>query len=452
MRNLSLLALAGLAASAPAAIAQTTRPAATPAALATGGGDLLVDRIAAVVGSKPIMWSEVLEAVFERRAQGVLQVPNDSAGQMAVSRQVLSELVDEEVLVQKAKEAKIEAPDEEITPTVDGQLKQIRTRFGTEAEFREELRKAGRGTPDDLRRSLLDQVRRQELVRRYIDKMRTDNKLVPGVVSEDEVRRAFEARRATAGKRAASVSFRQIVVPPTPSKAARDRALAKAESLLVELRKGGDFAMIAKRESMDPGSKELGGDLGWHRRGEMLPEFDRMMFALNPGQLSPVVETGYGFHIIKVDRVQPAEVKARHILIRPAVDSADVAAARLRADSVYNQWKRGERFETLAARYHDRRSGEQTVIPSVAQDSLPASYATAITGRKNGDFVGPFPIEDRANSSTKFVVAQITQLTPGGEYQLADVRTQLRESLAQQKGMQRLLTGLRETMYVSIRL
>ena len=71
------------------------------------------------------------------------------------------------------------------------------------------------------------------------------------------------------------------------------------------------------------GTKELGGDLGWNRRGRMVPEFDRMMFALNPGIISPVIETAFGFHIIRVDRVQPAEVKARHILIRPTVDTSD---------------------------------------------------------------------------------------------------------------------------------
>jgi len=75
---------------------------------------------------------------------------------------------------------------------------------------------------------------------------------------------------------------------PRPSPAAKERARAKAESLLVELKTGSDFEKLAKRESMDPGSKDNGGDLGWNRRGRMVAEFDRWMFALAPGQLSPV--------------------------------------------------------------------------------------------------------------------------------------------------------------------
>jgi peptidyl-prolyl cis-trans isomerase SurA len=365
---------------------------------------------------------------------------------------VLSELVDEEVLVQKATEAKTEVSDEDVTKTVDGQVKQIRARFSTDAEFRNELRRAGRGTPEDLRRTLTEQARRQLLVQQYIQKLREENKLVSGLVTDQEIQEACDRQKVGAPKRPASVGFRQIVIAPTPSKTASDRARAKAESLLVELHKGANFELVAKRESMDPGSKELGGDLGWNRRGKMVPEFDRMMFALNPGQLSPVIETAFGYHIIKVDRVQPQEVKARHILIRPTVDSADVAAARLRADSVYTAWKSGTNFQTLVTKYHDRRGLEQTVVPEVPQEQIPATYATAIANHKVGDLLPPFAIEDKANNTTKFVVAELTLLNAGGEYQLADVRNQLRDQLAQQKGMQRLLTGLRESVYVSIRL
>ena len=70
----------------------------------------------------------------------------------------------------------------------------------------------------------------------------------------------------------------------------------------------------------------------------MVPEFERWMFAQRPGSMSAVVETVHGFHIIRVDRVQPGEVKSRHILIRPEIDSADVERARVEADSVAKLW------------------------------------------------------------------------------------------------------------------
>ena len=94
------------------------------------------------------------------------------------------------------------------------------------------------------------------------------------------------------------------------------------------VRAGEDFAKLAKEFSTDPGSKEKGGDLGWFGHGQMVPEFERWMFGLRPGDLSPVVETVHGFHIIRVDRVQPGEVKSRHILVQPKIDSADVGLRR----------------------------------------------------------------------------------------------------------------------------
>jgi peptidyl-prolyl cis-trans isomerase SurA len=431
-----------VAALAPIAAGSQTPATAAPPPL------LPIDRVVAIVGDQPVLWTDVLTAINQRRAQG-LQVPPDSAGQATLARGVLNELLDEEILVQKSKEMKLEVIDADITAAVDRQIKSVRGQFNSDEEYRAELQKAGLGSPEEYRKSLIEQYRRQQLQQKAFVELRKLAK--PVSVTEEEVTAAFERSRAALQKRPATMTFRQIIVVPKASAQAKAKAKARADSLLAEIRKGGDFELIAKRESMDPGTKQLGGDLGWNRRGSgLVPEFERMMFALPPGQVSPVIETTFGYHIIRVDRVQSAEVKARHILIAPTIDSADVAAARVEADSVAVQWRRGVPYDSLVARHHDATE-EKGVLQPFPRDSLPASYQAAVAGAKADDITNPFQLAN-PRGAPKFAVLQIVTATEAGEYDQAEIRDQIRAQLAEERSIRQLLDELRKRTYVSIRM
>jgi peptidyl-prolyl cis-trans isomerase SurA len=408
-----------------------------------------VDRVVAVVGDQLILHSDVTTEINRRRAE--MPPPTDSAGLAALERQMLEEMVNAELLVQKAVAEKIEVPAADIEPRVDAQIAEIRRRFSTDAEFREALKGAGMGTFEEYRRSQIEDARRRQLQQEVIRKLKADGRAAAGPVSEAEITALFEENRASLPTRPATISFRQIVVPPRPTEKSRAAARARADSLYTELTKGkGDFEQIAKRSSMDAASKDIGGDLGWVRRGINLPEFDQIIFNIRPGIVSLPFETAYGFHIVRVDRVQPGEVKVRQILVKPALDSADVARARVEADSVLTAWQGGAAYDVLSGRHHDRV--EEKNVPDLNRDSLPASYRAAIGEKAQGAFAGPFAVADASNGTSKYVVLEITNSSPGGPVTLAEFRNRIRDQLALEKLSKSVITQLRKEMYVSIRL
>ena len=362
------------------------------------------------------------------------------------------QLLETELLVQKAKLEKIEVNDAELQRSVDDNEKRIRVQFKTETEFREALKENGFGSYDEWRKMQTDLLRRDNLQRDLITKLKRDGKMTAVNVSEAEVTAAYEENKTRLPKKAARVGLRQIVLATKPSDASKKRARAKIDSLRAELEKHPeDFETMAKKESMDPGSKELGGDLGWNRRGKMVPEFDRMMFALNPGVISPVVETAFGFHIIRVDRVQPAEVKARHILVSWTLDSADESRSKKEADSIAGVWRKGASFDSLSLKFHDIAGGEEKTIPEYPRDSLPEVYRNAIEAKKLNEIIDPFPIPSGQAGISKFVIAQITFLDEAGDFTLAEMRERIRSQLSEERSMRRLIDNLKKLTYISVR-
>lgn len=428
-----------------------TLPAFGQQGAAAAPRELPVDKIIAVVGTKPIMWSEVQEYINFQRQQPGAVIPTDSAEFIKYARGVISDLVDQEVLIATAKQYKIDVSDAEVTPSVETEMKRIRDQFKTEQEYRDALKAEGFGTVEELRRIRVDRAKRDLFQQRAIDSLKAKGRMPSVAVSEAEIGEAFAKARDRLPRRPATVTFRQIIISPKPSVASRKATLAKIDSLRSEILKGTDFEVVAKRESMDPGSRELGGDLGWSRRGMMVPAFDQMLFALTPNVVSPVVETVFGAHIIRVDRVRPAEVKARHILIRWKLDSADVVRARAEADSTLASWKKGASYDTLVTKHHDEAELRLMADP-VPRDSLPPEYRAAIEGKKAGDFAGPFEIPNPQTGFAKIVIVQLSTAEEGGEMKISDIRDRIRSQLAQEKTARRILDQLRKELYVSIRM
>jgi peptidyl-prolyl cis-trans isomerase SurA len=408
----------------------------------------VVDRVVAVVGNRPVLASQVDEEIFSRQSQGA-KVPTTPEGLNGVRHQIVSSIIDEELLVQQAqRDTSIKVTDEEIASGVEEQVRKVRSNFTSEVDYRAELKKAGFQTPEEYRRWLTDQQRRAALQNRLIEKLRTDGKLKPVAPTEKEMRAFFDEQKATLGSRPATVSFRQIVISPTPSAGAKLKAKAQADSIVLELRRGADFATAARRFSQDPGSKEQGGSLNWFRRGVMVPEFERVAFALKPGVVSDPVESPFGYHIIQVERIQPGEVQARHILIVPQIDSVHVDSARAIAESVHKAVVGGASFDSLQRIYHDR-SAERDA-ESVPVTKLPETYGKVIGEADSGAVLPVFTMPG-AGGRDQFVVLKVTNRRPEGEIRYEDVRDRIRDQLGQTLAIRRYLDRLRKATYVEIR-
>jgi peptidyl-prolyl cis-trans isomerase SurA len=440
-----------LAFTASAALAQQPASATQTAPL---------EGIVAVVGDAVITRFDLQEQVLGKLQRKEVAEPKTHADTLAIQRDALNDMIEEELLLQKAKELKIEVTDAELTPMIDNQIKQTRAQFGTETEFRTQLAKASLGTPDEYRKYLLEQYRKRYTHDKVLRKLQTDGKIIPVNVTDEEIAAEFDRAKAFLPPKPAAVTFKQIVIAPTPTAAAREVARVRAESLLAEIRRGGDFERIAKRETMDVQTKDTGGDLGWIRRGDNLPEFDRWLFGgpflapLSPGQVSSVFETPYGFHIVRVDRVQTGEVKARQILISPKIDSSDIARTAKLADSVAGLWKAGAVFDTLAKKYNDYAGKEETsLLTPYPRDSLPETYQKAFLLQKPGAIV-TFRIAGAAQHPeiSKFVVAQLLTVDEGGERTLPEMKAAVRTELSMRGGVRRYVDALRKQTYVSVRL
>jgi peptidyl-prolyl cis-trans isomerase SurA len=315
-------------------------------------------------------------------------------------------------------------------------------------DYRSELKKAGFETPEEYRRWLTDQQRRAAFQNRLIDKLRSDGKLKPVPPTEQEMRAYFDAQKGNLGSRPATLSFRQIVIAPHPSPGEKARTLAEADSIVLELRRGADFATAAKRFSQDPGSKDQGGSLNWFRHGVMVPEFERVAFSLKPGVVSDPVESPFGYHIIQVERIQPGEVQARHILLIPAIDSVHVDSAHALADSVRRLIQHGASFDSLQRLLHDPSAEKQA--GDVPTDKLPEAYAKGIGESDSGTVVPVFELPG-AGTRSQFVVLQVIGRRPQGGVRYEDVREKIREQLSQQLAIERYIDRLRRSTFVDIR-
>lgn len=251
------------------------------AALLAGVAGCGSNDVAAVVNGEEISKTE-LEAQVNRLMEQSPQMFEGEEGESRLvefKRQLLDNMINAVLIRQAAEERGITVTDEEI----DAQIEDLKAGFPSEEEFNTALADANL-TLDELKQQLRDQLATQRLMEELVG---------DAEVTDAEIAEYYETNKAQFEEQAA-VRASHILFDKDDK--------TTAEQVLAEVKGGGDFAALAKEHSKDPGSAAQGGDLGWSDPARpFVTEFQAALDALEVGEISALVETEYGWHIIKVD-------------------------------------------------------------------------------------------------------------------------------------------------------
>jgi peptidyl-prolyl cis-trans isomerase C len=250
--------------------------------------------VVAKVNGQAIRKDELLKGAQLVQMQ-MAQQGRNVAPSAAFYRQVLNELIAISLLTQEAKAQGVTATEQEVQQAINGR----KQNFPSEDAYKQALAKAGI-TEENLRQQAREQIAVQKYVR---------TKVAQNVTVTDQATRDFYEKNKAQIAQPERLHLRHILIGTKPNAPAaeKEQARKKAEDLLKRVQGGEDFAKLAQENSDDAGSKPRGGDLSWVVRGQTVPAFEAAAFALkNPNDLSPVVESPFGYHVIQLLERQDA--------------------------------------------------------------------------------------------------------------------------------------------------
>jgi len=431
-----------------AAVAGACSPASAQGVLRSD----VVDRVLAVVGDSVILQSQVQEEI-QRLLLSDPSLPQPGAAEYpGFFREILDTWVDRMLVIQAAmKDSLIQADEAAIDRQVAERIESLTNQFGGQPALQQALANEN-WTLAEYRDNLRHDARQLQIFQMFFQLRLRDAR--PVEVSEGELVERFQEASATLQQRPRTLTFRQVVVRPEASDSAKAIAREEANTLLDRVLAGEDFGELAKAFSDDVGTAPLGGDLGWFRRGQMVPEFENAAFGLAAGRVSGIIETVFGYHIIKVERVRGrSEVQARHILVVPESTPTDIEAGRRLANQIAERARQGESMQDLFDEYSDPLAPDSVTIPFDQLSQFPEAYG-ALRTASTGDVVGPIEYQSGAGEprDLRFAIVKVMQVREAGAYTLEDLRPTLASQLQQEKQRQRLLDELRAKTYIDIRM
>lgn len=374
----------------------------------------VVDQVVAVVGKNIIKLSDIESNYAQLRVQKGYENPFENRCN------ILESLLMTKLMLHKGAIDSVEVTEQMIATELDWSMKNLLRYYGT----KENLQKQAGRSYDDIRESYA-----QIITERYITQQVEEGITANVKVTPREVQEYYNAiSKDSLPTIEEEYEMSEIEMTPEVGVAEKDRVRLELNKLRERVLKGENFSMLATLYSEDPGSATKGGELGFFGRGDMVSEFEAAAFVLKPGEVSPVIETKFGFHIIQLIERRGNTINARHILMIPKVSTNDLMATQKKMDSVITLVKNGTiTFEEAAKQYSSSATKSLGGVVSNAAMGNRFNVELAkqqfpeldITKYDEGD-ITPIQMTKNESNQNVFRVVKITKKVPTHKANLTD--------------------------------
>jgi peptidyl-prolyl cis-trans isomerase SurA len=358
----------------------------------------VVDRIVAIVDKEIILESE-LNAQIQFFVFNNKLDPNTPG----LREQVLQSMIGEKLIIAKAIEDSVTVTDEEVAQQLDAAIQQRVQQVGSEARL-EEL--YGMPLPR-IRREFREEMRKNMLSQRL-----QQQRFGTTQVSRFEVEQFYQTYKDSLPPVPEEVDLAHIFIKPRFSAGERDETRARMLGFLDSLKAGADFADLASRYSEDPGSAKQGGNLGLVRRGQLVKEFETAAFSLNEGEVSGIVETDFGYHLIQLLERRGDAIRARHILLRIQRSGASDTLTVALLDSIRSLALGGKSFAELAKQFSEDKETNLVggALGTLNFEQLGKDWLPTVSPLKAGEISAPAKLP--WGSSYGYHIVQVRSRTP----------------------------------------
>ena len=360
-----------------------------------------IDKIIAIVGDEIVLRSEVENQYLQYISQGVTS--NEE-----LRCQVFEDLMTQKLLIFSCKQDSISVTKEEIEQEVETRVNYYIDQIGSVEKVEQYFEK----DIYQIKKVLSELVEDQFLIQRMQSSITKDVKITPFDVNEyyekiDKTELPLIEDR---------YKLSQIIIKPKVSEDQINKLTDRLNAFRKRVLNGEDFKVLAALYSDDPGSANNGGEIGFVSRGTFVPEFEKVAFRLKKDEVSEIVKTNFGYHIIQLIERRGDQVNVRHILLKPKYSSTSLQNARLRIDSIYNKIKNNEiSFSQAIKSYSDddtKNNNGLLINPSNGSssytiDELGSSIKYLIEGLEEGNFTKPAKVE--SNEGSIYRILNVTE-------------------------------------------